>query len=183
MTEKEKMIAGELYNAADPELLELYASAKDLCHELAHIKPSDTKAKAEILRKLLPHFGENAVIVPPFFCDYGWNIHAGNNFYANTGCVILDVAPVHIGNNVMLAPNVQIYTAAHPVDPVERAGGLEFGKPIRIGNDVWIGGNTVLCPGVDIGDRAVIGAGSVVAKSIPPGVLAAGNPCRIIRSI
>jgi maltose O-acetyltransferase len=183
MTEKEKMLAGLLYDAADPELVEARARAHDLCHELALVRPSDTRAIERIVRSLLPHVGENLSITPPFFCDYGWNITLGRDFYCNTGCVILDVAPVSIGDGVLFGPGVQIYTATHPLDPALRAQGLELAAPIRIGHQVWLGGQTILCPGVSIGDKTVIGAGSVVTRDIPAGVLAAGNPCRIIKSL
>lgn len=182
-TEKEKMLAGEAYNASAPVLLRERMRAHDLCHELSQIKPSDLAAKKRILDELLPHTGEGLFITPSFFCDYGWNISIGKNFYANTGCVILDVAPVTIGDDVMLAPHVQIYAATHAMDPDERAALVEFGKPVWIGNKVWIGGNATICPGVRIGDGSVIGAGSVVTKDIPAGVAAAGNPCRVIRTL
>ena len=122
-------------------------------------------------------------IEPPFFCDYGTNIELGDKVFFNFNCVILDVAKVTIGSNVMFGPAVQIYTATHPMDAEERRSGLEFAKPVRIGNDVWLGGGVIVCPGVTIGDAAVIGAGSVVVRDIPAGVFAAGNPCRVIREI
>lgn len=183
LTEKEKMCAGEVYDALDAELLRERMRAHDLCHALSQVRPSDLQAKDAIVRELLPNMGDKAFITPPFFCDYGWNIFIGKHFYCNTGCVILDSAPVHIGNHVMLAPNVQIYTATHALDPDERAALVEWAKPVRIGDKVWIGGNATICPGVSIGEGAVIGAGSVVTKDIPAGVIAGGNPCRIIRKM
>ena len=183
MTEKEKMLAGLLYDAADPGLVEERSRAHDLCHELALVRPSDTCAIERIVRSLLPHAGENLSITPPFFCDYGWNITTGRDFYCNTGCVILDVAPVTIGNGVLFGPGVQIYTATHPLDPAQRAQSLELAAPIHIGHNVWLGGCAILCPGVSIGDNTVIGAGSVVTHDIPAGVLAVGNPCRVIKSL
>jgi Acetyltransferase (isoleucine patch superfamily) len=183
LTEKEKMCAGEAYNASEAELTRERMRAHDLCHALSQIKPSDLEAKDVLVRELLPNLGEGAFITAPFFCDYGWNITTGKRFYCNTGCVILDCAPVHMGDNVLLAPNVQIYTATHALDPDERAALGEWAKSVRIGNNVWIGGNATICPGVSIGDGTVIGAGSVVTKDIPAGVIAGGNPCRIIRKI
>lgn len=183
MSEKEKMIAGENYDASEATLLAERMRAHDLCHALSQVKPSDLAAKDAIIRQLLPHAGEGLFITPPFFCDYGWNIHIGKNFYSNTGCVILDPGPVYIGDHVMLAPGVHIYTAAHAMDPDERAALVEFAKPVRIGDKVWIGGQAVVCPGVSIGEGTVIGAGSVVTKDIPANVVAAGNPCRVIRKI
>lgn len=127
--------------------------------------------------------GENVWIEPPFFCDYGQNIRVGANVFFNFNCVVLDVAPVEIGDNVLFGPNVQIYTATHPIDAATRRSGLEFGKPIRIGSDVWVGGSAIFNPGVTVGSRTVIGAGSVVTRDLPDDVFAAGNPCRVIRSL
>lgn len=183
LSEKEKMTAGELYDALDIEVLGLRLHAHDLCHALSQVRPSDLDAKQEIIRQLLPNAEEEIFITPPFFCDYGWNITIGKKFYCNAGCVILDGAPVHIGNSVLLAPNVHIYTATHAIDPTERASLIQWAKPVHIGNKVWIGGNATICPGVRIGDGTVIGAGSVVTKDIPGNVIAGGNPCRIIRKI
>lgn len=181
LSEKEKMIAGAKYNAGDAELLRARMRAHDLCHALSQVKPSDLKAKADILQQLLPYAGEGLFITPAFFCDYGWNITTGKDFYCNTGCVILDCAPVHIGDSVLLAPGVHIYTATHSLEPNERADAVEWAEPVHIGNKVWIGGHATVCPGVNIGDGVVIGAGSVVTKNIPANVIAAGNPCRVIR--
>ena len=182
-TEKEKMLAGELYNGMDPALVAERLRARELCHVLAALSPSTPEAeKADLLAQL---FGAptNVYITPPFHCDYGTNIRLGQNVYFNFNCVILDVAQVTIGDNVLFGPAVQIYTATHPMDVKTRKSGLESGKPITIGKDVWIGGGAIICPGVTIGDGCVIGAGSVVTRDVPAGMFAAGNPCRVIREI
>ena len=180
-TEKEKMLAGELYNAQNPQLVLERRQARDLTKALNDSRDEEQDKRLGILHQLLGQTGTNAWIEPPFYCDYGSNISLGDNVYFNFNCIILDVCPVEIGDNVMFGPNVQIYTATHPVNHLERNSGLEFGKPIRIGSDVWVGGSAVICPGVTIGARSVIGAGSVVTKDIPEGVFAAGNPCKVIR--
>lgn len=180
-TEKEKMLDGELYQAFDEELVKERARAKELVYELNHLPPSELEKRKELFILLLGKVGQNFTIESPFYCDYGYNIHLGENFYANTDCTILDVAPVIIGDNVLLAPHVSIYTAGHPLDAEQRQAGWEYGHPVTIGNNVWIGGNSVILPGVHIGDNAVIGAGSIVTKDIPANVLAVGNPCRVIR--
>ncbi len=182
-SEKEKMIAGEPYHAADPELTAERLRAHGLCCELRHVSPADTARLTALTRELLSAAEPDAVLTPPFFCDYGYNIKAGKRFYVNSGCVILDVAPVFIGDDVMFGPCAQVYTATHPLDPKLRASGIESGKSISIGDTVWIGGGAILCPGVSIGAGAVIGAGSVVTRDIPAGVLAVGNPCRVIREL
>lgn len=182
-TEKEKMLAGELYHASDAELTALRMRARTLCGQLNYSRPDESERRAQILRELFGKSGRELHIEPPFYCDYGFNIRAGDRVYFNFDCVVLDVAEVTIGNNVMFAPKVQIYTATHPLDSALRRSGLESALPITIGDDVWIGGGAILCPGVKIGARTVIGAGSVVTKDIPSGVLAAGNPCRILRDL
>jgi maltose O-acetyltransferase len=179
-TEKEKMLAGELYNAQDPQLLAERQRAQQLFQEL-NATPADQPARARLLRELLPHAGTELVLTSPFYCDYGTNITLGDQVYFNFNCTILDVAAVTIGSRTLFGPGVQVYTATHPLDYQERATGLEYAKPISIGEDVWVGGGAIICPGVSIGDRAVIGAGSVVTKDIPADTLAAGNPCRVIR--
>ncbi|QXC36238.1 sugar O-acetyltransferase [Aeromonas sp. FDAARGOS 1407] len=174
------MVAGEPYDAGDPEL----KAARERCRRLYHTFNTswqEKPARDALLHELLGGRGRECAINPPFFCDYGANIFVGENFYANVGCTILDVCEVHIGDNVLLAPGVQIYTAAHPVAVAPRIKGVEFGKPVRIGHNVWIGGSVVICPGVTIGDNSVIGAGSVVTKDVPAGVVAAGNPCKVLR--
>ena len=182
-TEKQKMLAGELYNALDKELSQERIKARLLLKKLNDSRVDEGKKRAEILRDLIPIKGKNVWIQPPFFCDYGYNMVIGNNVYFNFNCVVLDVMPVKIGSRTLIGPNVQLYTATHPMNFKERASLVEFAKPIDIGEDVWIGGSTVVCPGVTIGDRTVIGAGSVITKDLPADVFAAGNPCKVIRKI
>jgi maltose O-acetyltransferase len=182
-TEKEKMLAGELYNALDKELSEERVKARLLIKALNDTREDETGERNRILKELLPNASEGLWLQPPFYCDYGYNITLGKNVFFNFNCVILDVAPVIIGSRTLFGPNVQIYTATHPVNYKERSSGLEFAKPITIGEDVWVGGSAVICPGVKIGDRSVIGAGSVVTRDIPDDVFAAGNPCRVIREL
>jgi len=182
-TEKEKMISGELYNAFDVQLAEERVKARLLLKQLNDSREDEIQERNRILRELIPHAGEDLWLQPPFYCDYGYNIKLGDRVFFNFNCIVLDVAPVTIGSRTLFAPNVQIYTATHPMNHTERASGLEFAKPINIGEDVWVGGSAIICPGVTIGNRSVIGAGSVVTKDIPPDVVAAGNPCRIIRSL
>ncbi len=181
-TEKEKMIAGELYNALDPELSRDRVAARLLLKELNDCREDEPSLRAEVLKRLIPDAGTDLWIQPPFYCDYGYNIKIGDRVFMNFNCVVLDITPVTIGSRTLIGPNVQIYAATHPTDHTERANGLEYGKPVTIGEDVWIGGGSIICPGVTIGDRSVIGAGSVVTRDIPADVVAAGNPCRIIRS-
>ena len=182
-TEWEKMIAGELYHALDPELSALRRRARLLTRELNASRDDEEELRRRVLRELIPNAGAGLWIEPPFSCDYGRNITVGERVFMNFDCVILDVAPVAIGNHTQLGPAVQIYTATHPLDAVERRSGLEYGRSIAIGADVWIGGAAVICPGVSIGSRSVIGAGSVVTRDIPADVFAAGNPCRVIRRL
>lgn len=181
-SEREKMLAGEPYRASDPDLVAGRLRARALCQQLNALPPADREGAAALVDELLGR-PTDAYLTPPFFCDYGVNITLGANAYFNANCVVLDVAPVSIGDNVLIGPAVQIYTALHPLDAAERRSGVESGQPVVIGDDVWIGGAAVICPGVRIGDRAVIGAGSVVTRDIPPGVFAAGNPCRVIREL
>ncbi len=184
MTEKEKMLRGELYDANfDPELLRLRAEAKELCHDFNLLRPSDAEGQEALLSKLLGKKGRNATFIAPFWCDYGFNISVGDNFFANHNFVVLDGAPVTIGNNVFIAPNCGLYTAGHPLDAERRSAGIEYAKPIVIGNDVWIGAGVHVMPGVTIGDGAVIGAGSIVTRDVPERTVAVGNPCRPIRQI
>lgn len=182
-SEKEKMLAGELYDALDPQLSEERTKARLLLKELNDSREDHVELRNQILKKLIPNAGEGLWLQPPFYCDYGYNIKVGDRVFFNFNCVVLDVAPVTIGSRTLLGPNVQIYTATHPLDHKVRATGLEFAKPITIGEDVWVGGGVVICPGVNIGDRSVIGAGSVVTRDIPADVFAAGNPCRVIRPL
>jgi maltose O-acetyltransferase len=182
-TEKEKMLAGELYNALDPQLSEDRLQARLLLKALNDASEDQAEERAQVLKQLFPHAGEDLWLQPPFYCDYGYNLYIGDKVFFNFNCVVLDVMPVRIGSRTLFGPNVQIYTATHPMDYQLRATGLENAKPVSIGEDVWIGGSAVICPGVNIGDRTVIGAGSVVTKDIPSDVFAAGNPCRVIRSL
>jgi maltose O-acetyltransferase len=183
VTEREKMLAGQLYLAADPELSELRRRARALMRAYNATTEDETKSRREILAQLLGGTGERIEIEPPFRCDYGHNIRVGENFYANFGVVMLDCAEIIIGNNVLLAPNVQIYAAHHPIDAATRLTMLELASPITIGDNVWIGGNAIVLPGITIGDNTVVGAGSVVTKDLPANVIAAGNPCRVLRAI
>lgn len=176
------MIAGELYNANDGQLVKDRRSAKRLLRQLNVTEYLVTKTAKQIIKELIPNSSKSLYIEPPFHCDYGYNINCGERVYFNVNCVVLDVAKVTIGNNVMFAPGVQIYTATHPVDKELRKT-LEYGKPITIGNDVWIGGGTIILPGVTIGNNCVVGAGSVVTKDIPDNSMAVGNPARIIKKL
>jgi maltose O-acetyltransferase len=182
-SERKKMLAGEGYFATDAELSEMNSKAQELLFQFNQSHPSKIAEREEIIKQLFGSVGKNCLIKQPFFCDYGSNISIGDNFFANYDCVILDCNEVRIGNDVMFAPKVQIYTAYHPLEPKIRRTLLEYALPIIIGNDVWIGGGAIICPNVNIGEGTTIGAGSVVTKSIPPRVLAAGNPCRVIREI
>ena len=184
MSEKEKMLAGEIYDANyDKELIEDRYKAKNLCHEFNNLKPSDIEAREKIIKKLFGKTGQQILIEQNFWCDYGYNIFLGNNFFANFDCVMLDVCPIRIGDNCMLAPGVHIYTATHPIDPVARNSGAELGKPVTIGNNVWIGGRAVINPGVTIGDNVVVASGAVVTKDVPDNVVVGGNPARIIKKL
>lgn len=183
-TERMKMLSGKLYDANyDKELLEARAACADLTYELNLLRPSKAEERNALLRRILGKTKGNFTIISPFFCDYGKQIEVGENFFANMNCVILDEAPVRFGDNVFIAPNCGFYTAGHPLDAARRNKGLEYARPITVGNDVWIGAGVSVLPGVTIGDGAVIGAGSVVNRDIPPRVLAAGNPCRVVRAI
>ncbi len=181
-SEKEKMLAGELYLAADAELTQERILARKLLLAYNQSTPGDLERRNQILAQLIKARGA-FYIEPPFYCDYGYNIEVGENFYANFNCVILDVNSVKIGDHVLLGPSVQIYTATHPLDPDERLAGREFAKPVAIGDNVWIGGGAIICPGVRIGDHTTIGPGSVVTWDIPGRVFAAGNPCKVIRTL
>lgn len=182
-TEKQKMLTGELYNALDSQLVKERRQARDLIKELNESRDAEQERRVEIFNLLFASIGRDIWIEPPFYCDYGSNITLGDNVYFNFNCVILDPANVVVGDNVLFGPNVQIYTATHPLSSLERQRGLELAKPIEIGSDVWIGGSTIISPGVTVGSRSVIGAGSVVTKDIPQDVFAAGNPCRVIQEI
>ena len=183
MTEKEKMLAGEMYLAADPELIADRMRARKLLKELNDSEPEDLSKRIELINRLLGKSGKNVWIEPPFFCDYGFNIEAGDDCFINFNCVFLDVTPIKLGNRVLIAPNVQMYAATHPTEAKPRGELWEFGKPITIGSDVWVGGSSVICPGVTIGDRSIIAAGSVVTKDVPPGVIVGGNPAKYIKDV
>jgi maltose O-acetyltransferase len=181
--EYERMIAGELYLPADPEIVELRRRARRLTRAFNTSSEEQLTHRAELLKELLASVGARVEIEPPFQCDYGGHIHLGDDVFVNFGCVILDCAHVKIGSRVLLGPGVHIYAATHPTDPEARKSGRELALPVTIGDDVWIGGGVVICPGVTIGSRSTIGAGSVVVRDIPPGVVAAGNPCRVLREL
>ena len=183
MTDRERMLQGKLYRVEDPVLRKEHMNAKRLTRLLNETLETEWDRRRELVKEIFASAGEGSYIEPPFHCDYGIHTTVGKNFYANYNCCILDVCDVTIGDNVMFASHVGIYAASHPIDPEVRASGLEIGKPVKIGNNVWIGGHSCVCPGVTIGNNVVIGAGSVVCKDIPDNVVAAGNPCRVIREI
>ncbi|MAX38595.1 sugar O-acetyltransferase [Gimesia sp.] len=181
-TEREKMLSGALYDALDPELVQARERARDLCQDLNATREREQDTRRQILNKLLGSGGDSVWLQPPFFCDYGSNLYLGERVYFNFNCVVLDVCEVRIGDYSFFGPAVQIYAATHPMQ-AELRRTQEFGKPVSIGSDVWVGGGAIICPGVSIGSGTVIGAGSVVTKDIPENVFAAGNPCRIIREL
>jgi maltose O-acetyltransferase len=181
-TEKEKMLGGELYDALDPPLVRERERCHDLCKLLNDTRDDQPEERQRLVAQILGRWTD-VWIQPPFFCDYGTNISLGAKVYFNCNCVVLDIVPVAIGDHALFGPAVQIYAASHPFGVAERRAGLELGKPVTIGSDVWVGGGAIICPGVTIGDKSVIGAGSVVTRAIPAGVFAAGNPCRVIRSL
>ena len=184
MTEKEKMLLGEIYNSNyDKELIAERIKVKDLCYLYNSLLPSKTDERAALLKKILGKTKGSFWIEQPFVCDYGYNIEIGENFYSNHNLVILDCNKVKFGDNVFIGPNCGFYTAGHPIDATTRNQGLEYAKPITIGNNVWFGGNVCVLPGVTIGDNVVIGAGSVVNKDIPSNCVAVGNPCKVMRKI
>lgn len=176
------MIAGELYDPMDPELVRDRGRARELCFALNQTRESDVDERRRLLEQIFSTGGASVLLEPPFYCDYGNNIELGERCFFNFNCVILDVCPVRIGDFSLFGPSVQIYTPLHPFDAAERRK-KEYGAPIDIGSDVWVGGGAMILAGVTIGSRAVIGAGSVVTRDIPPDVFAAGNPCRVIRKI
>ena len=176
------MVAGELYDAADPELVERRLRARNLSRAFTAMREEESDRRRDLLIELLGAGGDTATIEPPFYCDYGDNIMLGERVFFNFNCVVLDVCPVRIGDFTMFGPAVQIYTPMHPFNAEARRG-KEYGKPVMIGSDVWVGGGAMILPGVTIGDRTVIGAGSVVTRDVPARVFAAGNPCRVIREV
>ena len=183
MTEKDKMLLGEMYNPLDPQLVKERKLARSKFQEINSMEEIRKEDRDLLFYDLLGNAGDGLYIEPPFYCDYGYNITAGDHLYMNFNCCILDVMPVSLGNNVMLGPNVQIYTATHPLEAKQRNSGREYAKPVNIGNDVWIGGGAIICPGVSIGNGSVIGAGAVVSRDIPDNVFAAGNPAKVIKKI
>jgi maltose O-acetyltransferase len=182
MTERDKMLAGQMYDPLDPELVAGRERARDLCQALNATRESQQDDRRRILRDLFGKGGESVWMQPPFFCDYGVNIELGERVFFNFNCIVLDVCRVRIGDYTLIGPAVQIYTPMHPFNAEQRRR-EEFGKPIDIGCDVWIGGGAIILPGVQIGSRSVIGAGSVVTRDVPDDVFAVGNPCRVIRQI
>ncbi len=182
MTEKELQQAGYLYKL-DAALLAAHQNSKRITRLLNATLETEVARRRELVRELFAQAGEGAYIEPPFYCDYGYNVSVGKNFFCNYDCVFLDCGKITVGDFVMLGPKVQIYTANHPIDPDVRRFGHDHGIPVTVGSNVWIGGGSILCPGVTVGDNTVIGAGSVVTHDIPSGVVAAGNPCRVIRPV
>lgn len=182
MNQKERRDRELPYRADEAVIAEMKATRRIL-HEFNTADPCDYAAQAAIAARLIPHAAGPVGLTQPFYCDYGTHIYVGKNFGANYNCTILDVGRVEIGDNVLFAPNVSIYTAGHPIHPAARNTGYEYGIPVKIGSNVWIGGSSVITPGVTIGDNVVIGAGSVVTKDIPANVVAAGNPCRVLRAV
>ena len=183
MAEIEKMLSGQLYNPNVHSLMDARLKAKSLCYEYNNLKPTEIEKKKEIIINLFGKVSGNFLIEPTFFCDYGFNIEIGKNFYSNHNLIILDPAKVVFGDNVLIGPNCGFYTAEHPISYEERNKGFEFAKSIKVGNNVWFGGNVTVIGGVTIGDNVIIGAGSVVVKDLPSNVLAVGNPCKVIREI
>lgn len=183
MTEKEKMLAGQVYYACDPELKDELNACKDLIWRYNNIQPTCLEERKQLLQSLLGACDDEVFINQPFYCDYGKHIRVGKRFFANFHCTILDEAPVTIGDDAFIGPNVSIYTACHSTNPVERNTRQEWAKPVTIGNNCWIGGSVTILPGVTIGDNCTIGAGSVVTHDIPANSIAVGNPCRVIKAV
>lgn len=183
MTEKEKMLAGELYCSADPQLVKERVRAHILTQEFNKIPEEQAQKRMEILRELFGKIGDNCYVEPVFRCDYGYNITAGDNLYLNFDCILLDIAPITIGDNCFIGPRVCVFTVNHPLDVKRRNQLLEYGKPVSIQDHVWIGGSSVINPGVTIGEGAVVASGSVVTKDVEPYTLVGGNPARLIRRL
>jgi len=181
-SERDTMLAGEPYDPLDPDLVSRRARARDLCQALNATREHETEDRRVLVRRLFGAGGDTVWMQPPFYCDYGENIFLGERVFFNFNCVVLDVSPVKIGDYTLFGPAVQVYTATHPMN-AELRRKQEFAQPIEIGSDVWVGGGAIICPGVRIGSRSVIGAGSVVTRDVPEGMFAAGNPCRVIREI
>jgi maltose O-acetyltransferase len=182
-TEKEKMLAGELYHAGDAQLMKERLNARRLTRLFNESLETDENGRTALLKELFGSTGENLYIEPAFRCDYGYNIHVGENFFANFDCVFLDVCEIRIGDNCFIAPGVHIYTATHPLNAAERISGAEYGVPVTIGDNVWIGGRAVINPGVTIGNNVVVASGAVVTKDVPDNVVVGGNPARVLKEI
>lgn len=181
MSEKQNMLESRPYNAADPELVQERNRARELLKQLNFISPQDGELRARLQKELLPNAAEDLHIEYPFFCDYGAQIYTGKNVFINFNCTILDCAPVEIGDNTLIGPSVQIYTATHPLMPQKRLEGLESAQKVRIGKNVWLGGGCIILPGVWVGDNAVVAAGAVVTRDVAPGTVVAGSPAKVIR--
>ncbi|MDL5361991.1 sugar O-acetyltransferase [Halalkalicoccus sp. NIPERK01] len=182
-SERERMLRGELYDASDPRLVAERQRARELAHEYNHTAEDEPDRRERILEELFGSVEGDLFVEPPFRCDYGSNIHVGEDFYANFDCVILDVRRVEFGRDCLLGPGVHVYTATHPLDADERAAGLEYGEPVAVGDGVWIGGRAVLNPGVTVGDGAVIASGAVVTEDVPDGVVVGGNPATVVKTL
>jgi maltose O-acetyltransferase len=181
--EKERMLRGELYDASDPELVAERRRARELVRQYNGTMEAENDRREELLRELFGTVEGDVVVEPPFRCDYGYNVHVGEGFYANFDCVVLDVCRVEFGRNCLLGPGVHVYTATHPLDAAERVKGPEYGKPVSVGDDVWLGGRAVLNPGVTVGDGTVVASGAVVTEDVPAGVVVGGNPASVVRKL
>lgn len=182
-SEKERMLNGELYDASDPQLVAERERARELTREYNRTTEDELGRRRDLLEELFGTVESDAFVEPPFRCDYGSNVHVGEGFYANFGCVVLDVYRVAFGRNCLLGPGVHVYAATHPLSAEERAEGLEYGKPVAVGDDVWIGGRAVLNPGVTVGDGSVVASGAVVSEDVPAGVVVGGNPAAIVKEL
>ncbi|NUE01667.1 acetyltransferase [Halorubraceae archaeon YAN] len=183
MSEKSKMIAGELYDPQDPNLVAERADARSLTEAFNETTVDEPETRWKLITELFGTVGESISIEPTFRCDYGYNIHVGDSFFANFDCVMLDVCPIEIGDNCMFGPSVHIYTATHPLNAAERSSGFEYGNPVTIGDEVWIGGQAVINPGVTVGNQSVIASGAVVTTDVPEGVVVGGNPASVLKKI
>ncbi|WP_283401796.1 maltose acetyltransferase domain-containing protein [Halorubrum sp. DM2] len=181
--EKERMLAGEAYDPTDPELAADRRRASDRCRRYNATAATEVDRRERLLSELFGEVRGDAVVEPPFRCDYGYNVGVGDGFFANYGCVFLDAAPIAFGENCLLGPGVHVYTPTHPIDPDERATGEEFGEPVTVGDDVWVGGRAVITPGVEVGDGAVVAAGAVVVDDVPARTVVSGNPAEEIRRV